>query len=109
RRASWYRCVGTRQTFSMAMNQLGLHYRSHNQVVEYEPGRLITWQTTGRWHDINIVGGQRWRFELIPSAHRTLVRHSYLWGDRPVGVNYGMATRIPTANGAHDAPYAGAA
>jgi len=64
----------------MAMNQLGLHYRSHNRVVEYEHERLITWQTTGQWHGTNIVGGQRWRFELIPSAHRTLVRHSYLWG-----------------------------
>lgn len=66
--------------FSMAMTQARLPYRSVNHVVEYEQGRLITWETSGRWRGRVVVGGQRWRYELTPDGDGTLVHHSYLWG-----------------------------
>lgn len=58
--------LAPRSTFTMAMRQAGAGYRSTNRVVEYEPDRLLAWESGGCWHGRNIVGGQWWRFALQP-------------------------------------------
>jgi hypothetical protein len=50
----------------MAMRQAGTPYRSTNRVVEYQPDRVLAWESGGYWHGRKIVGGQRWRFTLHP-------------------------------------------
>lgn len=72
--------------FSMAMKQGGVPYRSVNVVVEYEPDRLITWETWGELGGRRLVGGQMWRYELTPDASgnggpgpSTRVVHTYDW------------------------------
>jgi uncharacterized protein YndB with AHSA1/START domain len=47
--------------FGMSM-RLGLPYRVHNTVVEFEPDRLIAWRH---------FGGHRWRYELTAKADGT--------------------------------------
>ncbi|SDF52645.1 Uncharacterized conserved protein YndB, AHSA1/START domain [Blastococcus aurantiacus] len=66
--------------FTMAMRQGPLRYRSVNEVVVFEPDRVIAWRTTGEWRGRTVVGGQWWRYELVPRDAGTLVRHSYEWG-----------------------------
>jgi len=53
-------------TFGMDM-KLGIGYRMENTVIEFEPDRLIAWQT----------GGRIWRYELEPRDGGTLVRESW--------------------------------
>jgi len=67
-------------TFTMEMRQAGRRYRSMNKVVEYAENELITWASTGTWRGRTIIGGQRWRWQLLPHPEGTLVRHSYVWG-----------------------------
>lgn len=64
-------------TFGMAM-KAGARYRMVNEVVEFEPDRLIAWQprpdyAVGR----AIAGGRIWRYELEPVAGGTLVRETW--------------------------------
>lgn len=66
--------------FSMAMRQGPFRYRSVNDVTEYEQDRSLAWRTTGQWRGRTVVGGQWWRYTLIPVEGGTLVRHSYEWG-----------------------------
>jgi len=66
--------------FSMAMKQGPFRYRSVNDVTEYEQDRSLAWRTTGQWRDRALVGGQWWRYTLVPVEGGTLVRHSYEWG-----------------------------
>ncbi|MCP3800789.1 SRPBCC family protein [Allokutzneria sp. A3M-2-11 16] len=60
--------LGTK--FGMRMRVL-LPYRIENEVVEFEPDRLIAWQHTGR---------HRWRYRLEPAEGGTLVTESFDWG-----------------------------
>ena len=52
--------------FGMAM-RWGLPYRTTNTVIEFEPDRLIAWQTTSLG---GLVGGRIWRYELEPNRRR---------------------------------------
>lgn len=79
-RASGPTLLGPGDTFSMSMRQFGLPYCSVNWVLRFEPDRLLEWETTAQWHGHRLVGGQRWRYELLHYGPRTLVRHSYRWG-----------------------------
>jgi len=65
--------------FSMNMRQFFLHYRSLSRVVEFDEGRRITWESMGAWRGHKVIGGQRWRYVLIPSGKSTAVTLSYLW------------------------------
>jgi uncharacterized protein YndB with AHSA1/START domain len=67
-------------TFTMAMRQAGTAYRSTNRVVEYQPDRVLAWESGGYWHGRKIVGGQRWRFTMHPHRGGTLIVHAYVWG-----------------------------
>jgi polyketide cyclase/dehydrase/lipid transport protein len=62
--------------FGMGM-KMGLRYTTRNRVVEFEPNRLIAWQTgpDGTWG--RLVAGRIWRYELVPSEGGTLVRESW--------------------------------
>ena len=57
--------------FGMKM-RFGIPYRITNEVVEFEPDRVIAWRHFG--HHI-------WRYELEPlDDDRTLVTESFNWG-----------------------------
>lgn len=66
--------------FSVGMEQHRLRYRSVSTVVEFVQDELICWETAVRLRGRTVLGGQRWRYELMPRPGGTLVRHSYLWG-----------------------------
>lgn len=71
--------------FSMAMQQSRVRYRSLNRVVEFDENRSIAWETVGERNGRRFIGGQRWRYQLVPIAGpdglpSTLVLHSYDWG-----------------------------
>ena len=55
--------------FGMDM-KMGIPYRMTNEVVEYEPDRLIAWQHWGR---------HRWRYELRPVEGGTEVTETFDW------------------------------
>ena len=63
--------------FGMAMH-LGINYSMLNEVIEFDDGRRIAWQTRpssnlqGRF-----FGGRIWRYELEPADGGTLVRESW--------------------------------
>ncbi|WP_037366206.1 SRPBCC family protein [Nakamurella lactea] len=72
-------------TFSMAMQQSKFRYRSMNRVIEFVDNRVIAWETVGERNGRRFIGGQRWRYQLVPIAGpdglpSTLVLHSYDWG-----------------------------
>jgi hypothetical protein len=50
--------------------RMGLPYRTGNEVVEYEPDRLIAWRHVGR---------HRWRYELEPVDGGTRVTETFDW------------------------------
>ncbi len=66
--------------FTMAMKQGAFAYRSVNEVTEFEQDRVLAWRTTGEWRGRTVVGGQWWRYVLLPTEGGTVVRHSYEWG-----------------------------
>jgi len=53
--------------FGMSM-RMGLPYRVHNTVVEFEPDRLIAWRH---------FGGHRWRWELVGDGDATRVTETF--------------------------------
>jgi uncharacterized protein YndB with AHSA1/START domain len=55
--------------FGMKM-RIGLPYRMTNEVVEFEPDRLIAWRHIGR---------HRWRYELEPVDGGTEVTETFDW------------------------------
>jgi uncharacterized protein YndB with AHSA1/START domain len=57
-------------TFGMDMKLGPLPYRITNEVVEFEPNRLIAWRHLGR---------HRWRYELEPVEGGTRVTESFDW------------------------------
>jgi hypothetical protein len=52
--------------FTMAMKQGRFRYRTVNDVPEYEQDRSLAWRTTGQWYGRAVVGGQWWRYALVP-------------------------------------------
>jgi uncharacterized protein YndB with AHSA1/START domain len=63
--------------FGMSM-KLGMPYSMVSEVVEFEPNRLIAWQTRppSDWA-ARLGGGRIWRYELEPREGGTLVRESW--------------------------------
>jgi uncharacterized protein YndB with AHSA1/START domain len=63
--------------FGMSMH-LGISYSMLNEVIEFDEGKRIAWQTRpagtlqGRF-----FGGRIWRYELEPAEGGTLVRESW--------------------------------
>jgi uncharacterized protein YndB with AHSA1/START domain len=62
--------------FGMSM-RLGIPYSMVSTVIEFEPNRVIAWQTfaPGRTH--RLAGGRIWRYELEPVEGGTLVRETW--------------------------------
>jgi uncharacterized protein YndB with AHSA1/START domain len=62
--------------FGMSMH-LGIPYSMVSTVIEFEPNRVIAWQTfaPGRTHWL--AGGRIWRYELEPVDGGTLVKESW--------------------------------
>jgi uncharacterized protein YndB with AHSA1/START domain len=64
-------------SFGMGM-KMGMRYSMVNEVIEFEEGRRIAWQTrptnaiAGR-----LAGGRIWRYELEPTEGGTLVRETW--------------------------------
>ncbi len=71
--------------FTMGMRQYGRGYRSLSRVVEFEQDRRIAWESMGTWRGHKIVGGQRWRWTLTPTAAGTRWCTATC-GDRPGGL-----------------------
>jgi uncharacterized protein YndB with AHSA1/START domain len=63
--------------FGMAM-RLGYNYTTKNEVIEFDDGKRIAWQTrpTSSFQS-RIAGGRIWRYELEPADRGTLVRESW--------------------------------
>jgi Polyketide cyclase / dehydrase and lipid transport len=65
-------------SFSMRMRgrpeTLFVPYTTTNTVIEFEPDRLIAWQTTAL---AGLLGGRIWRYELTPTEGGTLVRETW--------------------------------
>ncbi len=62
--------------FGMSM-KMGLPYSMMNEVIEYEDGRRIAWQTRPPGLMGRLVGGRIWRYELEPTGGGTRVRESW--------------------------------
>jgi len=57
---------------------LGIGYSMTNEVIEFDDGKRIAWQTrpSGRFQG-NLFGGRIWRYELEPADGGTRVRESW--------------------------------
>jgi uncharacterized protein YndB with AHSA1/START domain len=64
------------ESFGMSM-RMGLAYSTRNVVVEFEPDRVIAWQTLAAAPLDKIVTGRVWRYELEPVDGGTLVRETW--------------------------------
>ena len=73
--------LGLDSRFTMGMAMRGIPYRTTNHVVEYEPDRLIAWETIGEVFGKVVMGGQRWGYELEARGGDTLVRETYDWAE----------------------------
>jgi uncharacterized protein YndB with AHSA1/START domain len=63
--------------FGVSM-KLGLAYTTNNEVIEFEDGRRIAWQTTmGLFGKKDLFGGRIWRYELEPVDGGTRVRETW--------------------------------
>ena len=63
--------------FGMAM-KLGYNYSTKNEVIEFDDGKRIAWQTTpASGFQSRFAGGRIWRYELEPAGAGTLVRESW--------------------------------
>jgi uncharacterized protein YndB with AHSA1/START domain len=63
--------------FGMSMH-LGINYSMLNEVIEFDDGKRIAWQTrpSGSLQG-KFFGGRIWRYELEPADGGTLVRESW--------------------------------
>jgi len=63
--------------FGMSMH-LGMNYSMTNEVIEFDDGKRIAWQTrpSGSFQG-RFFGGRIWRYELEPADGGTLVRESW--------------------------------
>ncbi len=63
--------------FGMSM-KLGIPYSMVSEVIEFEDGRRIAWQTRPPGPVLpHLFGGRIWRYELEPVQDGTLVRESW--------------------------------
>lgn len=62
--------------FGMSM-RLGIPYTTANKVTEFEPNRLLAWQTRPRGPLGRVSGGRTWRYELEPVDGGTRVRETW--------------------------------
>jgi uncharacterized protein YndB with AHSA1/START domain len=62
--------------FGMSM-RVGIPYSMVSTVIEFEPNRVIAWQTYAPGHTHWLVGGRIWRYELEPVDGGTLVRETW--------------------------------
>jgi uncharacterized protein YndB with AHSA1/START domain len=63
--------------FGMGMH-LGYDYSTVNEVIEFDDGKRIAWQTRpGSGFQGRFAGGRIWRYELEPAEGGTLVRESW--------------------------------
>jgi uncharacterized protein YndB with AHSA1/START domain len=63
--------------FGMAMH-LGINYSMTNEVIEFDDGKRIAWQTrSARSFQGKFFGGRIWRYELEPADGGTMVRESW--------------------------------
>lgn len=63
-------------TFGMKM-KMGLPYSMESEVIEFEDGRRIAWQTRPPSIGKYLAGGRIWRYELDPVDGGTRVRESW--------------------------------
>jgi uncharacterized protein YndB with AHSA1/START domain len=63
-------------TFGMSMH-LGINYSMLNEVIEFDDGKRIAWQTRPSGFQGKFFGGRIWRYELEPADGGTLVRESW--------------------------------
>jgi uncharacterized protein YndB with AHSA1/START domain len=62
--------------FGMSM-RLGVPYSMVSTVIEFEPNRVIAWQTFPPGQAHRLAGGRIWRYELEPVEGGTLVRETW--------------------------------
>jgi uncharacterized protein YndB with AHSA1/START domain len=62
--------------FGMSMH-LGMNYSMTNEVIEFDDGKRIAWQTRPNGIQGRFFGGRIWRYELEPADSGTLVRESW--------------------------------
>ena len=62
--------------FGMSM-KMGLPYSMVSEVIEFDEGRRIAWQTRGPTRLGRYVGGRIWRYVLEPVEGGTLVTESW--------------------------------
>jgi uncharacterized protein YndB with AHSA1/START domain len=63
--------------FGMAMH-LGINYSMVSEVIEFEDGKRIAWQTRPSTDfQRKLFGGRIWRYELEPADGGTLVRECW--------------------------------
>jgi uncharacterized protein YndB with AHSA1/START domain len=70
------RRVGLGDRFGMNM-RWGVPYFTHNEVTEFEEGRLIAWRTLAPAPLSLLFTGRTWRYELTPAEGGTLVRETW--------------------------------
>jgi uncharacterized protein YndB with AHSA1/START domain len=63
--------------FGMSMH-LGVKYSTVNEIIEFDDGKRIAWQTRPAGNlQGRFFGGRIWRYELEPAGGGTLVRESW--------------------------------
>jgi uncharacterized protein YndB with AHSA1/START domain len=63
--------------FGMKMH-LGINYSMLSEIIEFDDGKRIAWQTRpGEGWRTRFFGGRIWRYELEPAEDGTLVRESW--------------------------------
>ena len=63
--------------FGMKMH-LGINYSMVNEIIEFDDGKRIAWQTRpGDGWQSRLFGGRIWRYELEPGDNGTLVRETW--------------------------------
>jgi uncharacterized protein YndB with AHSA1/START domain len=63
--------------FGMSMH-LGIKYSTVNEIIEFDDGKRIAWQTRPAGNlQGRFFGGRIWRYELEPAGGGTLVRESW--------------------------------
>lgn len=64
------------ESFGMDMHW-GVGYGTRNQVVAFEPDRVIAWRTLASGFLIHLVGGRTWRYDLEPVEGGTRVTETW--------------------------------
>jgi uncharacterized protein YndB with AHSA1/START domain len=81
--------------FGMAMH-LGINYSMTNEVIEFDDGKRIAWQTRPASNfQQKLFGGRIWRYELEPSdSGGTLVRETWDISQEKGPVQYLLRTGL---------------